>query len=169
LFSIWHDSAVIAAFGGRHARTVALTSRHRDGTFVENILRAVNVPSIRGSSGRTGSRAAMEMLRKSQTHDFVITPDGPRGPRRTMSRGIVYLASKTGNPIVPTAFACSNPWDVKGSWTSLTIPKPGSRLVLLAGEPINIPPELETSELAQYVKSVQRQMSIQPPTLDKAA
>lgn len=158
LFSVWHDSAVIAAFGGRHRRTIALTSRHRDGTFVENILRAVNVKSVRGSSGKTGSRAALQILDKAKSHDFVITPDGPRGPRRTMSRGIVYLASKTGNAIVPTAFACSNPWEVRGSWTSLTIPKPFSRLVLLAGEPISVPSDLSNEELQDCVASVQQRM-----------
>lgn len=189
LFSVWHDSALLAAFGGRHKRTVALTSRHRDGTFVENILRAVNVRSVRGSSGKSGRRAALEILSRAKTHDFVITPDGPRGPRRTMSRGIVYLASKTGNAIVPTAFASSNPWEIRGSWTSLTIPKPFSRLVLLAGEPIKVPSALSDAEMQEYVESVQQRMedlqkiavaeltsrtgdplrSLQAPLLDKAA
>lgn len=189
LFSIWHDSAVMAAFGGKHARTIALTSRHRDGTFVESILQTVNVNSVRGSSGRSGRRAAIEMLRAARANDIVITPDGPRGPRRTMSRGIVFLASRTGNGIVPTAFACSNAWDIRGSWTSLTIPKPFSRLILLAGEPIYVPPNLDDKDFEFHVKSVQLRMdelqrvvaaelenptgrpleSIQSVALDKAA
>ena len=158
LFSLWHDSAVLGAFGGYHQKTVALTSRHRDGTFVESILRSVNVPSVRGSSGKTGRRAALELLRTAETHNIVITPDGPRGPRRKMSRGIVYLASKTGNPIVPTGFACSNAWDVKGSWTSLTIPKPFSRVAMLCDEPIFVPPDLEGPKLDWYVDTVQQSM-----------
>ena len=158
LFSLWHDSAVLGAFGGRHTKTVALTSRHRDGSFVESILRSVDVPSVRGSSGKTGRRAALELLRTAETHNIVITPDGPRGPRRTMSRGIIYLASKTGNPIIPTGFACSNAWDVKGSWTSLTIPKPFSRVAMLCDEPIFVPPNLEGDELDWYVDTVQQSM-----------
>lgn len=158
LYSVWHDSAVMAAFGGRHWKTVALTSRHRDGTFVENIIRTVNVPSIRGSSGKTGGNAARRLLRTASTHSIVITPDGPRGPRRTMSRGVVYLASKTGNGICPCAFVCSNQWDVKGNWTSLTIPKPFSKIVMLCDEPIYVPPDLDEVETNWFVDSVQQRM-----------
>ncbi len=189
LLSLWHDSAVLGAFGGKHEKTVALTSRHRDGTFVENILRAVNVPSIRGSSGKSGGRAARELLRQAETHNIVITPDGPRGPRRKMSRGIVYLASKTGNGIIPTGFACANAWEVKGSWTSLTIPKPFSRVAMLCDEPIYVPANLDEKELSWHVEEVQKSMdrmqemavrrlaeplstqvpAMQAPSLDKAA
>lgn len=158
LYSLWHDSAVLGAFCGRQYRAVALTSKHRDGTFVENILRAVSVGSIRGSTGKTGGRAALELLRKAKTHNIVITPDGPRGPRRSMSRGIVYLASKTGQGIVPSAFACSNSWDVRGSWTSLTIPKPFSKVVALLDEPIYVPPNLDEVEINWFVSSVQQRM-----------
>lgn len=158
LLSLWHDSAVLGAFGGKHEKTVALTSRHRDGTFVENILRAVNVPSVRGSSGKSGGRAARELLRQAESHNIVITPDGPRGPRRKMSRGIVYLASKTGNGIIPTGFACANAWEVKGSWTSLTIPKPFSRVTMLCDEPIYVPSVLDETDLKRYVEIVQKSM-----------
>ena len=189
LFSVWHDSAVMAAFGGPHRQTIALTSRHRDGTFVESILCAVQVESVRGSTGKTGGRAALKLLSRAKVNDIVITPDGPRGPRREMSRGIVYLASKTGNAIVPTAFACSNAWDFRGSWTSLTIPKPFSRIVLLAGAPIEVPADVQDEDMESYRQNVQQSMdrlqeiaiaeltqptatpleSLQAATLDKAA
>jgi len=150
LYSVWHDSAVIAAFGGKHNRTVALTSRHRDGSFVASIVSAVDVGTIRGSSGRSGRTAARQLLRVARTHDIVITPDGPRGPRRTMSRGIVYLASRTGNPIVPTAFACSRAWEIPGSWTTQVVPKPFSHVALLAGDPILVPADLAQDEIETY-------------------
>jgi len=49
LYAVWHDSMVIAAFGGSHVRTVALTSHHRDESFVASVLRAIGVPVVRGS------------------------------------------------------------------------------------------------------------------------
>ena len=158
LYSVWHDSAVIAAFGGRHSHTVALTSRHRDGAFVASIVRAIGVGTVRGSSGRSGQTAARQLLRVAKTHDIVITPDGPRGPRRTMSRGIVYLASRTGNPIVPTAFACSHAWEIPGSWTTQIVPKPLSRVMLFAGEPIIVPADLNDGEIEIYRVQLQLAM-----------
>lgn len=150
LFSAWHDSAVLAAFGGKHERTVALTSRHRDGTFVESIVGSVGVNSVRGSSARGGQRAARELLKIAEDHDIVITPDGPRGPRRIMSKGIVYLASRTGNAMVPTAYACENAWEIPGSWTTQTIPKPFSRAVFMASDPIFVPSDIDRDGIEHY-------------------
>lgn len=158
LYSAWHDSALLAGFGGRHTRTVALTSRHRDGTFTANLLRAANVGNVRGSTGRSGANAARALLETAATHDIVITPDGPRGPRRVVSKGIVFLASKTGNAIVPTAFAAKNAWDIKGSWTTLTVPKPFSKVVSLTGEPIYVPKDLSRDGIEQYRQQAQSAM-----------
>ena len=159
IFSAWHDSAVLAAFGGKHERTVALTSRHRDGTFVESIVGSVGVNSVRGSSARGGQRAARELLKIAQDHDIVITPDGPRGPRRVMSKGIVYLASRTGNAMVPTAYACEKAWEIPGSWTTQTIPKPFSSAVFLAGDAIFVPPDLDRDGIEHYRVQMQNAMN----------
>jgi lysophospholipid acyltransferase (LPLAT)-like uncharacterized protein len=158
LFAVWHDSAVIAAFGGKHARTVALTSRHRDGLFVATVVNFAGVSVVRGSTGASGGRALRELLRVARSRNIVITPDGPRGPSRTMSRGIIFLSSRTGNPIVPTAFACSRCWHIPGNWTSLAVPMPFSRVVLLAGEPIQIPARLCTTQINHFVSLVQSAM-----------
>ena len=158
LFCIWHDSAVMAAFTGKHRRTVALTSRHRDGSFVAYVIKHVGVGAVRGSSGKTGGRAALELICTAKDKDIVITPDGPRGPRRELSPGIIYLASRTGNAIVPTTFACSCAWEIRGSWTTLTVPKPFSRVVALAGEPIYVPPNISDSGLAKFTNMVQTAM-----------
>jgi lysophospholipid acyltransferase (LPLAT)-like uncharacterized protein len=158
LFCVWHDSSVIAAFGGKHDRTVALTSCHRDGSFVATVAGIAGVTSVRGSTGITGGRALRELLRVAQEKDIVITPDGPRGPSRTISRGIIFLSSRTGNAIVPTAFACSRCWRIPGSWSSLVVPVPFSQVILLAGDPIHVPPKLEMLDIDQYVSEVQRAM-----------
>lgn len=158
IFSCWHDSALIAAFGGRHRRTVALTSQHRDGAFVAGMLQAIRVPVVRGSTGKRGSQALRQMLLRNEGNDFVVTPDGPRGPKRTMSPGVVFLASRSGRHIVPTAFACQNAWIIPGSWTDLVIPKPFSKVYSLAGEPIPVAPDLSKAELLEVVAQVQTKM-----------
>ena len=74
IYSVWHDLAILAAFGGRHTNTVALTSQHRDGSFVECTLRAARVPTVRGSTGRGGGKAARKLLNVARTSDIIITP-----------------------------------------------------------------------------------------------
>ena len=158
LYIVWHDSVVMAAFGGKHVRTMAITSQHRDGTFVAGVLRVIGVPVVRGSTGNRGGRALREILTAAMECDVVMAPDGPRGPRRRMSKGTVFLASRSGRAIVPTAFLCERPWTIRGSWTDLVIPRPFSKVFLLAGEPIEIPARLSRDRLAQYVAHVQDQM-----------
>ncbi len=169
IFAVWHDAAALATFGGKHIRTVALMSRHRDGSFVEEVMATANVGAIRGSSRRGGAAAVLQMIKTSKDHDIVITPDGPRGPRRTMTHGIVYAASRTGNPMVPTAFACSNAWEVPGSWTTLTIPKPFSRVVFVAGDGIDVPAGLERDEIEEYRVRMQTAMDALQDEADRLA
>lgn len=159
IYTVWHDSAAIAAFGGRHVRTIALTSHHRDGSFVANVLWFAGVTTVRGSTAKRGTSALREIFRTAEGFDIVITPDGPRGPRRQMTPGAVYLASRTGRPIVPTAFSCSNAWSIKGIWTELRIPKPFSTVILLAGDPIGIPSDVDRDKLGEYVQQIQSEMN----------
>ncbi len=159
LYSVWHDSIVLPVFGGRHWCTTALTSKHRDGAFVASILGLRNIPTVRGSTNRIRPTAMRQLLQTVESRHLVITPDGPRGPNRTMSSGIAYLASRTGRGIVPSGFACSNCWRWKGTWSELIIPKPFSTIVLLAGPPIYVPAGVGRSDLPTYVKQIQAAMN----------
>ena len=55
--------------------------------------------------------------------NLTITPDGPRGPRRQLAQGPVYLASKLGMPIVAMGFGYDRPWRFN-SWDRFAIPRP---------------------------------------------
>jgi len=159
LYCVWHDSMVIPAFGGKHRATAALTSQHEDCVFVAHVLRCVGMSAVRGSTNRMRVGAMRQLIRTTEGKHMVVTPDGPRGPRRRMSVGIVFLASHTGRAVVPTAYACSRSWKIKGSWTDLMIPKPFSKVFLLAAAPIKVPPDLGRDELQQYVTLVQTAMN----------
>ena len=158
LYSVWHDSMVIPTFGGRHRCSTALTSHHADGSFVAETLRWQHISAVRGSTNRISTGGLRDLLAKTQTRHLVITPDGPRGPNRRMSAGIIYLASRTGRAIVPTAYACSRCWRIKGSWSDLIIPKPFARVVLMAGTPIHIQPGLKRMQIQRELAKVQNSM-----------
>jgi lysophospholipid acyltransferase (LPLAT)-like uncharacterized protein len=158
LFCMWHDSMIMAAFGGKQRSSAALTSRHADGSFVAGVLRWIGVSTIRGSTNHIGPGAMRQLMRAAENKHLGITPDGPRGPRRRMSVGIAFLASRTGRAVVPTAYSCVRCWTIRGSWTNLVIPKPFTKVFLLGGTPIKVPPDLETSQLQQYADHIQAEM-----------
>jgi lysophospholipid acyltransferase (LPLAT)-like uncharacterized protein len=157
-YCVWHDSIVISAFGGKQRNMVALTSRHADGYFVAHVVRLLGVPAVRGSTNRIRPGAIRQIIRTTEDKHIVVTPDGPRGPRRQMSVGIVFLASHSGRAVVPTAYSCSRCWTFKGSWTDLVIPKPFAKVFLLAGDPIKVPPGLDRDELQRYASLIQADM-----------
>ncbi len=156
-FPFWHDQIALAIFSSRTWNLSGLISRHRDGGYVADAARIAGIRPVRGSSSRGGATAVAELLRLPTLH-FAMTPDGPRGPRRTLKDGVIFIASRSGRPLVPSGMACSNAWEIRGSWTTLTIPKPFSRTVLIAGTPVSIPEDAEREELAEYMKCLAEEM-----------
>ena len=158
LYCVWHDSLIVPTFAGKHRRTAALTSQHTDGSLVAHVLRLVRIATIRGSTNRISPGTIRTLIKTAADKHIVITPDGPRGPRREMSVGIAYLASRTGRAVVPTAYSCTRCWRVRGSWTDLLIPKPFSRVFLLAAAPIEVPAELDSNQLQEHSVVIQAEM-----------
>ncbi|MGE0378520.1 MAG: lysophospholipid acyltransferase family protein [Planctomycetaceae bacterium] len=169
LYCVWHDAILGPIFGGRCVDMAALVSLHGDGSYVADALECVGITPIRGSSSRGGAAAVREMLDAARDKDISIATDGPRGPRREVKLGIVYLASQTGRPIVPTAFSARRGWRVRGRWTDLLIPKPCTRIWLLGGEPILVPPGLSREDLKAYRDRVQQAMDELSAQADRLA
>ena len=42
-YAVWHDSMILPVFAGKQRQSVALTSEHRDGSFVAQVLRTVGI------------------------------------------------------------------------------------------------------------------------------
>jgi lysophospholipid acyltransferase (LPLAT)-like uncharacterized protein len=77
--------------------------------------------------------------------DVLLTPDGPRGPAYELGQGIIFLAQKTGAPIVPINMEYSSCWRVK-SWDRFIIPKPFSKVRVTMGQPQQIRPTATADE-----------------------
>ncbi len=169
LYCIWHDAILGPIFGGRCVDMAALVSLHGDGSYVADALECVGITPIRGSSSRGGAAAVREMLDAARDKDIAIATDGPRGPRRKVKYGIVYLASQTGRPIVPTAFSARRAWRVRGRWTDLLIPKPFTKIWLIGGEPIFVPSGLSREELSVHRDKVQLAMDELTARADRLA
>ncbi len=156
-FCMWHDVIAIAVFACRTWNLSGLISRHTDGGYLADSCRIAGIHPVRGSASRGGAAAVSELLTLRHLH-FAITPDGPRGPRRTMKEGILFIASRSLRPIVPSAIAASNAWSIPGRWTDMLIPKPFSKVLLITGRPITLPAELSREEFPVYAQMLQTEM-----------
>lgn len=158
IYSVWHDSLLMPLLLGRQPRTIALIGMHQDGAFLAHSMKMLKISAVRGSSSRGGAEAVAQLLERQADHHLVVTPDGPRGPRREMKPGVAFLASRTGKPVVPTAFACRSSWSIGTGWTDLAIPKPFTIIHAYGGEPISVPAHADKQTLRDYTQKIQDEM-----------
>src|SRR6185312_7765264 len=102
IYCIWHDSLLLPAahFGGPDL--AVLISSHADGQILGGLISAMGMEMVLGSSTRGGIEAVRQIIRPDvRWQNLAITTDGPRGPRRIVQPGAVYIASRTGMKLIP--------------------------------------------------------------------
>jgi lysophospholipid acyltransferase (LPLAT)-like uncharacterized protein len=149
----WHNRLlfICMAFSKKAmSNTSAVISASRDGQYLADFMKFFKVEALRGSSSRKGANAMLGAIREIESgRNVVFTPDGPRGPKYEIKSGPVAVASKTGAVLVPFVLNSSRCWKLK-SWDAFQIPKPFSKLTMVVGKPITIPPDLDAEGLEEY-------------------
>jgi lysophospholipid acyltransferase (LPLAT)-like uncharacterized protein len=136
-----------------------LISEHADGRMIAEACRHLGFRVVRGSATRGGARAVRQMYRRSRSAHLAITPDGPRGPRRRVQPGVVYLAALTGLPIVPFGIAFERAWRMN-SWDRFAVPMPWSAAVCVTADPIHVPENVRKDQLEHYRLVVENAMNV---------
>lgn len=158
IYALWHENFLVPIVRFGNPGVVALVSRHADGQLLGSLIRSTGMGVIPGSTNRGGVAAVRRLLRPDNgPRHLAVTPDGPRGPRRRVQPGVVYLASRTGMRIVPVGVGHHRPWRVK-SWDALAIPRPFSRVRCLFGVPLVVPPDLRPAALQPHVQRLQAEL-----------
>ena len=138
----WHGELMMAPFIFRKAapktRVNVMISEHFDGEIIAKIIGAFGLATIRGSSRKSAAKVLITALKKVKEGESIgITPDGPKGPRHSVSDGAVVIAQKSNIPIVILNCRPSRYWQAK-SWDRFVIPKPFGTIEYYASEPIDI-------------------------------
>jgi hypothetical protein len=150
--AFWHERlplmpamwGLVRARSGDRARARVLVSRHSDGRFIADVMRRFAIGVVHGSTARrgqdrggaTGVRALLALLDAGD--HVVITPDGPRGPRRVPAPGVAQISAISGIPVVPCAAQTTHRCTL-GTWDRMVLPLPWGRGVIVCGPPIAVP------------------------------
>lgn len=160
IYALWHDE--ILAPLAKHAliqpNVAALVSRHQDGSYLTEFMKRSGIRAVRGSSARGGDQALLELLRVPEDYHVFITPDGPRGPHHELKSGIIYLASRSGRPIIPLLSVVPWSWYLQGKWTGLVVPKPFAECHFRLGKPYVVPADATREELEMHRQRLQDEM-----------
>jgi lysophospholipid acyltransferase (LPLAT)-like uncharacterized protein len=124
----WHGELLMSpqAYRYFHKKQLAsgIISRHFDGEMIARVLMYFSISPLRGSSSRGAKQVLLEAFRAlKKGDDLLVTPDGPRGPRHTISDGAIALAHKANAPVLTVNYIPKSYWRLE-SWDRFIIPKP---------------------------------------------
>ena len=149
VMGFWHGRILPATFYFRRRGIVVITSENFDGEWIARIIERFGYGTARGSTSRGGLKAVLQLKREMKEGRAAgFTLDGPRGPARVAQAGAVWLASATGNPVLPFHLEASSHWSLR-SWDRTQIPKPFSTVALVVGEPMEVSSEASDEVLEQ--------------------
>jgi len=149
IYVFWHENILIPLYLRGHCNLAMLLSQHGDADVLARVARNFGFDCVRGSTYRGAARAILELSERSKRQHLTITPDGPRGPRRQLAQGPIYLASRLQLPLVVMGFGYDRPWRAK-SWDRFAVPRPFTRARAIIGPPMMLPPALDRDGLEHY-------------------
>ncbi|MGD9202399.1 MAG: DUF374 domain-containing protein [Chitinispirillia bacterium] len=124
IYCAWHENILPLSFYFRNSKASFIASYHKDGKRLSSILQHWGGAVIEGSSRRKGLTAIRESVREIKSgKSLVITPDGPRGPRRVVKGGIAQIAFLSQSPVILVHIRCKKSWNLH-SWDRFIIPVP---------------------------------------------
>ena len=149
IYIFWHEYILFPIYLRGNCNLAMLLSTHRDADVLARTAYHLGFDFVRGSSFRGGASALRGLIEKSRRMNLTMTPDGPRGPRRTLSQGPIFLASRLNLPIVAMGFGYDRPWRFN-SWDRFALPKPFSRARSVVSPEIRIPQKLDRDGIEHY-------------------
>lgn len=158
IYAFWHENILLPAYHCGRPDVWVLVSQHADGQLIAEVCRRLGFQLVRGSTTRGSIEAVRQMVRAGRAGHLALTPDGPRGPRRRVQAGVIYLAAKTGLPIIAGGVGFQDPWRLP-SWDRFVLPRPLRRATLVTSAPIRIPPDLDKEQLEHYRRLVEETLS----------
>lgn len=158
----WHERIMLMTEAWKSdGKFWMLQSPHRDGTLIANAIQKLGFYTIWGSSsiskgGAASLRAMVKTLKKGDS--VGITPDGPRGPSRKLSPGVVAMARLSGCSVYPLAWSVSRKKKLS-TWDKMLFALPFSKGVIAYGEPIHVPRSLSKDDQERYRLLIEQRLN----------
>ncbi|MCE2755794.1 MAG: lysophospholipid acyltransferase family protein [Ignavibacteriae bacterium] len=129
VIAFWHEYMLPGWHHHGNLHTIALVSQSKDGTILSRLLKHWGITTVRGSSSKSGKEAlaeAIEQVKNGST--LLLTPDGPRGPRRIFKAGAVIAAQRAEVPLYLAKINESRVFVFQKSWDQFRLPLPFAKI-----------------------------------------
>jgi hypothetical protein len=155
IYVFWHENILLPLYLRGHSNISMLLSRHGDADVLDRVARMNGFGVVRGSTFNGGSVVLRQLAKRAAEGNLTITPDGPRGPRRRLAPGCVFLASTLGIPIVAMGLGYDRPYRF-GTWDRFALPRPFTRARGIVSRAIAVPTELDRDGIEAYRAGIER-------------
>ncbi len=159
IFLFWHEYIPFLFYLRGHCRIAMLLSQHQDAQWLAMAARHMGFETVRGSSNRGGASALRELIERGRLMNLTITPDGPRGPRRQLAPGAIFLASRLQIPLVPIGLGYDRPYRLP-TWDQFAVPRLWSRARGVIAPRVHVPAGLDRDGLEVYRQYVERVLNV---------
>lgn len=157
---LWHGKYFTLLPILRKRNAYVFTSLSSRGDAIANLLKqfgfnAVQIPDH-------GRDRSLDIMRRTLAGggSAVIAVDGPLGPFHVVHRGAVQLASELGHLIIPISAAASRKRLLSKRWDRFEMPRLFSRVCLVIGEPVHVPPDLGPRDMENWITQVKTALEV---------
>ena len=136
IYVFWHSKVFMLPLYGRPGKMAALTLLDWKNRIFDRICKFYQIRTVPVRSVTASTRALEHLLR--QGYHVALALDGPRGPAGVIRPGALYLAQKTGRPIVCVNLRLRRSLRLHWRWDRLEIPLPLGRGTWTLSPPMEI-------------------------------
>ncbi|RJQ76860.1 MAG: DUF374 domain-containing protein [Desulfobacteraceae bacterium] len=160
ILAFWHARILLITYAHKRLGAAVLVSDSADGEIIARILQRQGQMTVRGSTSKGGTRALASMIKRMRTghRPGGVVPDGPQGPREKVQPGVIFLAQKTGYPIVPVTYSAQQR-KVFNSWDRFILPYPASPCILIYGNPIQVPGGSDPDQMQDCAQALEDELN----------
>ena len=136
IYVFWHSKIFMVPPYARSGRMAAFTLLDWKNRIFDRICRLYRIRTVPVRAAVVSTRVFERLLK--QDYHVGLALDGPRGPAGTIRPGALYLACKTGRPIVCVNIRIDRSIRLDRRWDRLEIPLPFGRWIGTLSSPIEV-------------------------------
>lgn len=136
LYAFWHENLLPVLFSHRGRGVGIIVSMSLDGELIARVLKLLGYKVFRGDTEKRGREVIQELIKYGRDgHEIAITPDGPKGPRRAVKKGVFVIARKAQIPLLAVKIEAETCFRFS-SWDRFVFPLPFSRIKISINGPV---------------------------------
>lgn len=165
LLCFWHGKYVPIFPLLEGCEACVITSLSKRGSIIAEICKNFGYQSARipDQPRHDSLRLMGNIFSEARAGAFAV--DGPLGPHHRVKSGVIRIASTLGFDLLPVSVDSRLKMVINKRWDRMEIPLPFTKICLVFGEPIKVPPEIPPKKLRAWADNLAKAIA----QLDKTA